>query len=53
MRPVGAGSLAYVHLSCLERWLNQSGRTYCELCQYQFHAVQTRRYSRMESLRMW
>ncbi|KAE8751979.1 hypothetical protein FOCC_FOCC001142, partial [Frankliniella occidentalis] len=47
------GSLAYVHLSCLERWLNQSGRTYCELCQYQFSAVQTQRYSCLQSLRIW
>ncbi|KAJ2944832.1 hypothetical protein O0L34_g1726 [Tuta absoluta] len=26
------GSLANVHLSCLERWLNQVGRNHCELC---------------------
>ncbi|KAL2744376.1 E3 ubiquitin-protein ligase MARCH3 isoform X1 [Vespula maculifrons] len=32
------GTLAYVHLSCLERWLNQSCRSYCELCNYQFNA---------------
>lgn len=38
------GTLAYVHLSCLERWLNQSCRTYCELCRYYFNAVETPRY---------
>lgn len=30
------GTLAYIHLSCLERWLNQSGRNYCELCSFRF-----------------
>lgn len=42
------GSLAYVHLSCLERWLNQAGspgRTDCELCMHKFRSYQTRRYS--------
>lgn len=47
------GSLAYVHLSCLERWLNQSSRNYCELCMYQFSAVQTQRYKLFEAIRMW
>ncbi|KAG5325751.1 MARH3 ligase, partial [Pseudoatta argentina] len=62
------GTLAYVHLSCLERWLNQSCRTYCELCRYYFNAVETPRYRcrtwprvvisfmdtcRPESLRIW
>ncbi|XP_018321039.1 E3 ubiquitin-protein ligase MARCH3-like [Agrilus planipennis] len=47
------GSLAYVHLSCLERWLNQSSRNYCELCMYQYNAVQTQRYGLIEGIRMW
>lgn len=47
------GTLAYVHLSCLERWLNQSSRSYCELCMYRFNAVQTQRYGLWEGLRMW
>ncbi|EZA62241.1 E3 ubiquitin-protein ligase MARCH3 [Ooceraea biroi] len=47
------GTLAYVHLSCLERWLNQSCRTYCELCRYCFNAVETPRYRWPESLRIW
>ncbi|XP_046823419.1 E3 ubiquitin-protein ligase MARCHF3 [Vespa crabro] len=47
------GTLAYVHLSCLERWLNQSCRSYCELCHYQFNAVETLRYTWPESLRIW
>lgn len=47
------GSLAYVHLSCLERWLNQSSRSYCELCMFQFNAIQTQRYGLFEGLRLW
>jgi len=42
-----------VHLTCLERWLNQSGRTYCELCQFRFNAVQTPRYRLIRSMRLW
>ncbi|OAD53809.1 ATP synthase subunit alpha, mitochondrial, partial [Eufriesea mexicana] len=47
------GSLAYVHLACLERWLNQSCRSYCELCRYHFNVVETPRYTWPESLRIW
>ncbi|KAJ8945748.1 hypothetical protein NQ318_012070 [Aromia moschata] len=47
------GSLAYVHLSCLERWLNQSSRSYCELCMYQYNAVETKRYRLCEGLKLW
>lgn len=47
------GSLAYVHLSCLERWLNQSSRSYCELCLYQYNAVETLRYGFFEGIRLW
>lgn len=47
------GSLAFVHLSCLERWLNQSGRDTCELCTFRFEAEQTRRYSVYQGLRIW
>lgn len=47
------GTLAYIHLSCLERWLNQSGRNYCELCSFRYDAVQTQRYGLCESVRLW
>ncbi|XP_076390584.1 E3 ubiquitin-protein ligase MARCHF2 [Megachile rotundata] len=47
------GSLAYVHLACLERWLNQSSRSYCELCRYHFNVIETPRYGLPESLRIW
>ncbi|CAL7946792.1 unnamed protein product [Xylocopa violacea] len=47
------GSLAYVHLACLERWLNQTCRSYCELCRYHFNVIETPRYRWPESLRIW
>ncbi|XP_060533956.1 E3 ubiquitin-protein ligase MARCHF3-like [Cylas formicarius] len=47
------GTLANVHLSCLERWLNQSSRNYCELCKFRYNAVETQRYRLLQSLRLW
>lgn len=47
------GSLAYVHLSCLETWINESFRLSCELCGYNYRSVQTRRYTLCESLKIW
>lgn len=47
------GTLAYVHLSCLERWLNESSRNYCELCMYRFEATSTKRYKLCEGLKLW
>ncbi|OXU23703.1 hypothetical protein TSAR_004234 [Trichomalopsis sarcophagae] len=59
------GTQAHVHLSCLERWLNQSCRNYCELCSFRYNALETPRYGwfaelsiidgaePFESLRIW
>ncbi|KAF5295201.1 hypothetical protein FQA39_LY13206 [Lamprigera yunnana] len=47
------GTLAHVHLSCLEKWLNQSSRSYCELCMYHYNSVQTLRYGFWEGILMW
>lgn len=47
------GSLGFVHLSCLERWLNQSGRSNCELCGFKYNSVRTLRYTLCESCRLW
>ncbi|XP_063834161.1 E3 ubiquitin-protein ligase MARCHF8-like isoform X2 [Ostrinia nubilalis] len=47
------GSLANVHLSCLERWLNQVGRNHCELCGYSYPAIRTPRYTVLQALRLW
>ncbi|XP_044264904.1 E3 ubiquitin-protein ligase MARCHF3-like isoform X1 [Tribolium madens] len=47
------GSLAYVHLSCLETWINESFRLTCELCGFRYRSIQTRRYTICESLKVW
>jgi hypothetical protein len=47
------GSLAYVHLSCLEKWINESFRLNCELCGFRYSSIQTQRYTICESLRVW
>ncbi|XP_023937295.2 E3 ubiquitin-protein ligase MARCHF8-like [Bicyclus anynana] len=47
------GSLANVHLSCLQRWLNQVGRNHCELCGFSYPAIRTPRYTVLQALRMW
>lgn len=47
------GTLAYVHLSCLERWLNESSRNYCELCMYRFTAIASKRYKLCEGIKLW
>lgn len=31
-----SGTTAYVHERCLLRWLSTSGRTNCEICQYEY-----------------
>ncbi|XP_055839247.1 uncharacterized protein LOC129907179 [Episyrphus balteatus] len=47
------GSLTYVHTYCLEHWISTSGKTKCELCQFQYETIQTLRYTCLQSLRMW
>ncbi|XP_054739913.1 uncharacterized protein LOC129245640 [Anastrepha obliqua] len=47
------GSLTYVHIHCLERWISTSRSTICELCQFQYNTEQTLRYTCFQSLRMW
>ncbi|SPP73811.1 blast:E3 ubiquitin-protein ligase MARCH8 [Drosophila guanche] len=47
------GSLTYVHVHCLERWISTSRCTICELCQFQYNTEQTLRYSCLQSLRIW
>ena len=34
-----SGSIGLVHAICLEKWLSQSSRESCELCQYEFKTV--------------
>ncbi|KAH8358075.1 hypothetical protein KR084_001870, partial [Drosophila pseudotakahashii] len=47
------GSLTYVHVHCLERWISTSRCTTCELCQFQYNTEQTLRYTCLQSLRLW
>ncbi|KAF0707303.1 E3 ubiquitin-protein ligase MARCH3-like [Aphis craccivora] len=50
---VWIGSVGNVHLSCLERWINECGVDRCELCLFQFTSDQTRRYTVWQSLMIW
>ncbi|XP_059164910.1 uncharacterized protein LOC131947669 [Physella acuta] len=34
-----SGSVGFVHVSCLKKWLGLNGRTSCELCSYTFPMV--------------
>lgn len=36
-----SGSIGLVHPICLEKWLSQSARESCELCQYEFQTTKT------------
>ncbi|XP_053665668.1 E3 ubiquitin-protein ligase MARCHF2-like [Anopheles marshallii] len=47
------GSMKYVHLECLELWLNRSGLTRCELCLHSFQTHETLRYGCCESVLVW
>ncbi|KAK9890888.1 hypothetical protein WA026_012230 [Henosepilachna vigintioctopunctata] len=44
------GTVALVHLKCLERWLFESSRSYCELCQHHYEIIRQPRYNIMVSL---
>eukprot|EP00102_Acyrthosiphon_pisum_P010710 XP_008179135.1 PREDICTED: E3 ubiquitin-protein ligase MARCH3-like isoform X3 [Acyrthosiphon pisum] len=47
------GSVGNIHLTCLERWINECGIDRCELCLFQFTSDQTRRYTVWQSLVIW
>ncbi|KAL3269483.1 hypothetical protein HHI36_008551 [Cryptolaemus montrouzieri] len=47
------GSVALVHLKCLERWLFESSRSYCELCQHHYEIIREPRYGLFVSLAMF
>ncbi|XP_063241120.1 E3 ubiquitin-protein ligase MARCHF3-like [Bacillus rossius redtenbacheri] len=47
------GSLAFVHRSCLEKWLSSSGRDYCELCGHKYRVQRVPCYGLCASLRVW
>ncbi|XP_050093513.1 E3 ubiquitin-protein ligase MARCHF2-like [Anopheles aquasalis] len=47
------GTMKYVHLECLEVWLNRSGLARCELCLHPFQTHESLRYGCCESLSVW
>ncbi|XP_063241384.1 E3 ubiquitin-protein ligase MARCHF3-like [Bacillus rossius redtenbacheri] len=47
------GTLAFVHRSCLEKWLSIAGRDYCELCGHKYRVLREHLYSMCASLWAW
>ncbi|CAG9769914.1 unnamed protein product [Ceutorhynchus assimilis] len=47
------GTMAFVHRSCLETWLGESGLTYCELCSQSFTTERTPKYTSTKSIWTW
>ncbi|KAJ8960028.1 hypothetical protein NQ318_009465 [Aromia moschata] len=39
------GTIALVHLKCLERWLKESNHSHCELCQHHYKILREPKYS--------
>ncbi|XP_056640582.1 E3 ubiquitin-protein ligase MARCHF3-like [Diorhabda sublineata] len=44
------GTVALVHLKCLERWLKDSQHSYCELCMHHYKIERRPRYSILGSI---
>ena len=42
-----------IHLACLERWLEESNRSSCELCGHEFDIERTLRYKALHSIVIW
>lgn len=47
------GTVAFVHRSCLEKWLSESNTTSCELCQHVYETERVPKYTAKESLWQW
>lgn len=47
------GSVARVHVGCLERWLAESDSTSCELCGHLYTTVRTPSYNVLASIPAW
>ncbi|XP_011300055.1 E3 ubiquitin-protein ligase MARCH3 isoform X2 [Fopius arisanus] len=47
------GTVALVHVECLERWLTESGHTRCELCGYKYLTKKVPRYGMCKSAWIW
>ncbi|XP_060527868.1 E3 ubiquitin-protein ligase MARCHF2-like isoform X2 [Cylas formicarius] len=47
------GSVAYVHRSCLDQWLSESGTTNCELCHQMFRREKLAKTNHFRSICHW
>ncbi|KAF5301200.1 hypothetical protein FQR65_LT08935 [Abscondita terminalis] len=47
------GTVAFVHRTCLEKWLAESNSTSCELCHYVYRTERTPKYTARESIWRW
>ncbi|XP_053603659.1 E3 ubiquitin-protein ligase MARCHF2-like isoform X2 [Plodia interpunctella] len=47
------GTVARVHVKCLERWLTESGKSRCELCGTRYITRRVHRYGVPRALVMW
>ncbi|KAJ9575399.1 hypothetical protein L9F63_025649, partial [Diploptera punctata] len=47
------GTMAFVHLSCLQRWLLEADSCSCELCGKQYVVIRTPRYGLLQSMYVW
>ncbi|XP_050304487.1 E3 ubiquitin-protein ligase MARCHF3-like [Anthonomus grandis grandis] len=47
------GTVAFVHRSCLETWLGESGTSICELCHQYFKTERTPKFSSVKSIWQW
>ena len=47
------GTVALVHMICLERWLAESDTSSCELCRYQFTVERIPKHGTLESVFVW
>lgn len=47
------GSVAFVHTSCLEKWLAESNTSSCELCHHVYETEKVPRYSAKQSVWQW
>lgn len=47
------GTMAFVHKSCLERWLAESNSSVCELCHFRYITERATRYTASEAICKW
>lgn len=47
------GTMGLIHISCLEHWLQESGKSICELCGYEYTTVRVPKYSVCRSVCLW